>query len=53
MLGRIFVPKGDEVTGLWRKVNNEEINDPYSSQIIIRVKISRRMRWLGNVAHTR
>ena len=53
VLGRIFVPKGDEVTGVWRKLNNEEINDPYSSQIIIRVNISRRMRWLGNVAHTR
>ena len=51
VLGRIFVPKRDEVTGEWRKLNNEEINDAYSSQNLIWVNISRRMRWVGNVAH--
>jgi hypothetical protein len=30
MLRRIFGPKGDEVTGEWRKLPNEELNDPYS-----------------------
>jgi hypothetical protein len=28
---RIFEPKGDEVTGDWRKLHNEELNDTYSS----------------------
>ena len=51
VLGRIFVPKRDEVTGVWRKLNNEEINDPYSSQIIIWLNIPGRMRWVGNVLH--
>ena len=31
MLRRIFGPKRDEVTGEWRKLNNEELNDLYSS----------------------
>jgi hypothetical protein len=26
MLRRIFGPKGDEVTGEWRKLHNEELN---------------------------
>jgi hypothetical protein len=25
---RIFRPKSDEVTGEWRKLHNEELNDP-------------------------
>jgi hypothetical protein len=28
VLGRIFGPKRDEVTGEWRKIHNEELNDP-------------------------
>jgi len=47
---RIFGPKRDEVTGEWRKVHNEELNDLYSSSIIVRVIKSRRMRWAGHVA---
>ena len=31
VLWRIFGPKRDEVTGEWRKLHNEEINDLYSS----------------------
>jgi hypothetical protein len=27
MSRRIFGPKGDEVTGEWRKLHNEELND--------------------------
>jgi hypothetical protein len=50
VLRRIFGPKGDEVTGVWRKLNNEEIRDLYSSQSIIRIFKSRRMRWEGHVA---
>jgi hypothetical protein len=31
VLRRIFPPKRDEVTGEWRKLHNDELNDPYSS----------------------
>jgi hypothetical protein len=27
---KVFGPKRDEVTGEWRKLNNEELNDLYS-----------------------
>jgi hypothetical protein len=47
---RIFGPKRDEVAGEWRKLNNEELNDLYSSPTIVRVIKSRRMRWAGHVA---
>ena len=30
LLRRIFGPKMDEVTGEWRKVHNEELNDLYA-----------------------
>jgi len=50
VLRRIFGPKRDEVTGEWRKLHNEELNDLYSSQNIIRVIKSSRMRWEGHVA---
>jgi hypothetical protein len=47
---RIFGPKGDEVTGGWRKLYNEELRDLYSSPSIIRVIKLRRMRWVEYVA---
>ena len=50
VLRRIFGPKRDGVTGEWRKLHNEELNDLYSSPSIVRVKKSRRMRWAGHVA---
>ena len=34
---RIFGPKRDEVTGEWRKLHNEELNDLYCSPYIVRV----------------
>ena len=49
VLMRIFGPKRDEVTGEWRKLHNEGINDLYSSSNIVRV-IKSRVRWAGHVA---
>jgi hypothetical protein len=50
VLRRIFGPKRDEVSGEWRKLHNEELNNLYSSPDIIRQVKSRRMRWAGHVA---
>jgi len=50
VLRRIFGPKRNEVTGEWRKLHNEELNDLYCSPNIIRVIKLRRMRWTGHVA---
>ena len=46
----IVGPRRDEVTGEWRRLHNEELNDLYSSPNIVRVIKSRRMRWAGHVA---
>jgi len=37
VLRGIFGPKRDEVTGEWRKLHNEELNDLYCSPNIVRV----------------
>jgi len=47
---RIFGPRIDEVTGEWRRLHNEELNDLYPSPNIVRVIIWRSMRWAGHVA---
>jgi hypothetical protein len=51
MLRRVLGPKRDEVTGEWRKLHNEKLNDLYSLPSIVRVVKSRKMRWAGHVAH--
>ena len=50
VLRRILEPRRDEVTGEWRRLHNEELNDLYSSPNTVRVIKSRRMRWAGHVA---
>ena len=37
VLRRIFGPRRDGVTGEWRKLHNEELNDLYCSPNIVRV----------------
>ena len=49
VLRRIFRPRRDEVTGEWRRLHNEELNDLYSSTNIVRVIKSRRIRLTGHV----
>jgi hypothetical protein len=49
-LRRIFGPKRDEVTGDWRKLHYEELNDLYCSPNIVRVIKSRTIRWAVHVA---
>jgi len=41
VLKRIFGPEEDKVTGEWRKLHTEELNDLYVSPNIIRVIKSR------------
>jgi len=50
VLRRIFGPRIDEVTGEWRKLHNDELNNLYCSSNIVRVIKSRRIRLAGHVA---
>ena len=51
VLRRIFGRKGDEVEREWRTLHNEEHSDLYTSPNILWVITSRRMRWVGQIAH--
>ena len=46
VLRRIFGPRRDEVTGEWRRLHNEELNDLYSAPNIVQV-IKSRMNEMG------
>ena len=52
VLRGIFGLKRDEVTGEWRKLHKEELNDLHYSLNVVGVMKSIRMRWAGHVAHT-
>jgi hypothetical protein len=43
VLRKMFGPKRDEVTGEWRKLHNEDLNDLYSSSNIVWMIKSRRI----------
>jgi hypothetical protein len=47
VLRRIFGTKRDEVTGEWRKLHNEELNNLYGSSTIVRVI----KRWAASSEH--
>ena len=47
---KIFGAKRDEITGEWRKLQNDELHALHSSPNIIRNVQSRRLRWAGHVA---
>jgi hypothetical protein len=49
VLSRIFGLKRDEVTGGWRKLHNE-LRKFHSSLNIIKIIMSRRMRWAWHIA---
>jgi len=50
VLRRIFGPRKKEVTGKWRRLHNEELNDLNSSPNTVRVIKMRRVRWAVHVA---
>jgi hypothetical protein len=50
VLRRILGTKRDEVTGEWRELHNEELNELYFSPTIVQVIKSRKMRWVGHAA---
>jgi hypothetical protein len=50
VLRKIFGHTKDEVTGAWRKLHSEELDNLYLSPDITRQIKSRRMRWAGHVA---
>jgi hypothetical protein len=49
VLRKLFGPKREE-DGSWRKLHNDELHSMYSLNNIVRVIISKRMRWVGHVA---
>jgi hypothetical protein len=50
VLKKIFRDKRVELQGVWKELHSDELNDLYSSQNIVRVNKSIRVRWVGHVA---
>jgi hypothetical protein len=53
VLRRIFGPNRKDVVGSWRRLHNEELHNVYASPNINTITVieSRRIRWVGHVAH--
>jgi hypothetical protein len=51
VLRRIYGMKRDEVMGGWRKLHNEKLHNLYSLPSIIRMMMSRRMRFFIHFIH--
>jgi hypothetical protein len=47
---KLFQLRLDELTGEWRKLHNEELNDLYCSPTIVLVIKSKKIRWTGHIA---
>jgi hypothetical protein len=50
-LERIFGTKGKDARWKWGKLHSEELSNLYFSANIIRVLVSRRVKWAGHVAY--
>jgi hypothetical protein len=48
-----MAPKGDDDTGEWRRLHNEDLHSLYAASDILRGIKSRRLRWAGQVAGMR
>jgi len=48
---RIFGHKMEEISRGWERLPNEELHNLHTSPNIIRMFMSRKMRWLGHVTH--
>jgi hypothetical protein len=46
-LHKIFGPKRDELTGVWRELQKEELRNAYPLPSIIRTIKLKRMRWMA------
>jgi hypothetical protein len=46
VLRKVSGPKRNQVTGAWRRLHNEELDDLYSWPNLIQIK----MRWVGHLA---
>jgi len=53
VLRTIFWPKRGRARSEWKKLHNEELNEQFCSPNIVRVMKSKRIRWVGYVAHKR
>jgi hypothetical protein len=50
VLRRVFGLKRDEVMGCWRILHNAELQNLYSLPGVIRIMMSRNMRWARSVS---